>query len=168
MSGGNLVRTYDPNAVLQAAFSRFFDHVEIDEAWLNLARDAAKRGPVVYVMRNLSFLDFMALDHLTHRHGLPGLGFANDLGLWVLEPFAETWSEALFNSHRNSPKERLTEVIENGGSAALFLKRFAPTTGSWVHLDIFAWNPKGRPGWPSGAEAQAIRALFKLIKDRFG
>jgi glycerol-3-phosphate O-acyltransferase len=123
MSGGNLVRTYDPNAVLQAAFRRFFDHVEIDEAWLKLARDAAKRGPVVYVMRNLSFLDFMALDHLTHRHGLPGLGFANDLGMWVLEPFAETWSEALFNSHRNSPKERLTEVIENGGSAVLFLKR---------------------------------------------
>jgi leucyl aminopeptidase len=53
-------------------------------------------------------------------------------------------------------------------TAALFLKRFAPTTGSWVHLDIFAWNPKGRPGWPAGAEAQAIRALFKLIKDRFG
>jgi len=53
-------------------------------------------------------------------------------------------------------------------TAALFLKRFAPTSGSWVHLDIFAWNPKGRPGWPTGAEAQAIRALFKLIKDRFG
>jgi leucyl aminopeptidase len=53
-------------------------------------------------------------------------------------------------------------------TAALFLKRFAPTTGSWVHLDIFAWNPKGRPGWPTGAEAQAIRALFKVLKDRFG
>ena len=53
-------------------------------------------------------------------------------------------------------------------TAALFLKRFAPTTGSWVHFDIFAWNPKGRPGWPTGAEAQAIRALFKVLKDRFG
>ena len=37
-----------------------------------------------------------------------------------------------------------------------------------MHLDIFAWNPKGRPGWPTGAEAQAIRALFKVLKDRFG
>jgi leucyl aminopeptidase len=53
-------------------------------------------------------------------------------------------------------------------TAALFLRRFAPTTGSWVHFDIFAWNPKGRPGWPTGAEAQAIRALFKVLKDRFG
>jgi leucyl aminopeptidase len=52
-------------------------------------------------------------------------------------------------------------------TAALFLKRFAPKAGSWVHFDIFAWNPKGRPGWPTGAEAQAIRALFKVLKDRF-
>jgi leucyl aminopeptidase len=53
-------------------------------------------------------------------------------------------------------------------TAALFLKRFAPKVGSWVHFDIFAWNPKGRPGWPTGAEAQAIRALFQVLKGRFG
>jgi leucyl aminopeptidase len=37
-----------------------------------------------------------------------------------------------------------------------------------VHLDIFAWNPRSRPGWPTGAEAQAIRALFAVIKARYG
>jgi leucyl aminopeptidase len=52
-------------------------------------------------------------------------------------------------------------------TAALFLKRFAPQVGSWVHLDIFAWNPKGRPGYPTGGEAQAIRALYALLKSRF-
>jgi leucyl aminopeptidase len=52
-------------------------------------------------------------------------------------------------------------------TAALFLKRFAPRTGSWVHLDIFAWNPKGRPGWPAGGEAQAIRALLAMLKARY-
>ena len=52
-------------------------------------------------------------------------------------------------------------------TAALFLKRFAPETGAWVHLDIFAWNPKGRPGFPSGAEAQAIRALLRVLRGRF-
>jgi len=51
-------------------------------------------------------------------------------------------------------------------TAALFLKRFAPE-GPWVHLDIFAWNPKGRPGFPSGAEAQAIRALLRVLRKRF-
>jgi len=50
-------------------------------------------------------------------------------------------------------------------TAALFLQRFAPRP--WVHLDIFAWNPKGRPGWPVGAETQAIRALYAVLKGRF-
>ncbi len=53
-------------------------------------------------------------------------------------------------------------------TAALFLKRFAPEKGAWVHLDIFAWNPRSRPGWPTGAEAQSIRALFAVIEARYG
>ncbi|MBI1199928.1 MAG: leucyl aminopeptidase family protein [Phenylobacterium sp.] len=51
-------------------------------------------------------------------------------------------------------------------TAALFLQRFAPQ-GPWVHLDIFAWNPRGRPGWPGGGEAQAIRGLYRMIRERF-
>src|SRR5690606_13183947 len=51
-------------------------------------------------------------------------------------------------------------------TAALFLQRFAPP-GPWAHFDTFAWNPRGRPGWPVGAEAQAIRGLFRMLKDRF-
>jgi leucyl aminopeptidase len=51
-------------------------------------------------------------------------------------------------------------------TAGLFLKRFAPK-GPWVHLDIFAWNPRNRPGYPAGAEAQAIRALFAMLKARY-
>ena len=51
-------------------------------------------------------------------------------------------------------------------TAALFLQKFAPP-GPWAHFDIFAWNPRGRPGWPSGGEAQAIRALYRMIRDRF-
>ncbi|HEX4095742.1 MAG TPA: leucyl aminopeptidase family protein [Caulobacteraceae bacterium] len=52
-------------------------------------------------------------------------------------------------------------------TAALFLQRFAPRSG-WVHLDIFAWNPKSRAGWPVGAEAQAIRAIFDMLSRRYG
>lgn len=51
-------------------------------------------------------------------------------------------------------------------TAALFLQRFAPE-GAWVHLDIFAWNPRNRAGFPSGGEAQAIRALLSMIKSRY-
>jgi leucyl aminopeptidase len=51
-------------------------------------------------------------------------------------------------------------------TAALFLRRFAPK-GAWVHFDIFAWNPRARPGWPKGAAVQAIRALYAVIQDRY-
>jgi leucyl aminopeptidase len=53
-----------------------------------------------------------------------------------------------------------------GGSvtAALFLQRFAPKYGAWVHFDIYAWNPRGRAGSPVGAEAQTLRAVYQLLK----
>ena len=52
-------------------------------------------------------------------------------------------------------------------TAALFLQKFAPTTGAWAHMDIFAWNPRARPGWPEGGEAQGLRAAFEMLSRRF-
>jgi leucyl aminopeptidase len=52
-------------------------------------------------------------------------------------------------------------------TAALFLQRFAPAAGAWLHLDIFAWNARGRPGWPAGGEAQAVRALLRVLQRRY-
>ena len=53
-------------------------------------------------------------------------------------------------------------------TAALFLQRFAPKTGAWVHFDIYAWNPRGRGGFPVGAEAQTLRAVFQVVHDIAG
>jgi len=52
-------------------------------------------------------------------------------------------------------------------TAALFLESFVSADTPWVHLDLFAWNSRGRPGRPEGGEAQAIRALFSLLAERF-
>jgi leucyl aminopeptidase len=52
-------------------------------------------------------------------------------------------------------------------TAALFLKRFVSRARTHVHLDIFAWTPAARPGRPKGGEAQAMRALFTMIRDRY-
>ncbi len=52
-------------------------------------------------------------------------------------------------------------------TAALFLQKFAPATGAWAHMDIFAWNPRARPGWPEGGEAQGLRASFEMLRRRF-
>jgi leucyl aminopeptidase len=51
---------------------------------------------------------------------------------------------------------------------ALFLRRFVSLSPNWLHLDLFAWNPKERPGRPVGAEAQCVRALYRLIRRRYG
>ncbi len=53
-------------------------------------------------------------------------------------------------------------------TAALFLRRFVEKASSWVHLDVFGWNPVEKPHCPVGGEAQGIRALEKIIAQRFG
>jgi leucyl aminopeptidase len=51
--------------------------------------------------------------------------------------------------------------------AALFLARFVERAKSWLHLDLFAWNPSTKPGRPEGGEAQTIRALMALLTERY-
>ncbi len=53
-------------------------------------------------------------------------------------------------------------------TAALFLKRFVEKAKAWAHFDIYGWNPSDRPHGPAGGEAQGIRALEKVISQRFG
>jgi leucyl aminopeptidase len=51
---------------------------------------------------------------------------------------------------------------------ALFLKRFVTRARNWLHGDVYAWNPKERPGRPVGADPHTVRALYRLIRQRFG
>ncbi|MTH97072.1 leucyl aminopeptidase family protein [Roseibium sp. RKSG952] len=52
-------------------------------------------------------------------------------------------------------------------TAALFLSRFVEHAGTWAHFDIYGWSPSAKPGKPVGGEAQAIRALFDLLCERY-
>ena len=63
--------------------------------------------------------------------------------------------------------------ISTGGfagslTAALFLRRFVEHAGSYVHFDIYGWTPVPLPGVPFGGAAQGIRALYAVIKNRYG
>ena len=51
--------------------------------------------------------------------------------------------------------------------AALFLRRFVSAARIYAHFDIYAWNPSAKPGGPEGGEAQAIRALYQVLKTRY-
>ena len=52
-------------------------------------------------------------------------------------------------------------------TAALFLKRFVERAKSYVHFDIFGWTPNAKPGRPKGGEAQAMRAVFAMLQERY-
>jgi leucyl aminopeptidase len=49
----------------------------------------------------------------------------------------------------------------------LFLQRFVTKADAWVHLDLFAWNPRGRAGRPEGGMAQGLRAMFAYLAGRY-
>jgi len=111
---------------------------------------------------------------------LPAL-FSNDDQLaWQLTELARAhadpvWSLPLWPGYDDELSSRVADLNNVSASpfagaiiAALFLKRFVTATSSWLHLDLYAWNPKDRPGRPLGAEAQCVRALYQLIRQRFG
>lgn len=117
--------SYSPNPALGWIYERFFEHIEVDETWAKQVRAAEARGTVLYVLRNLSFVDFLALDYLTKKLALPQIKFANDLGLGPLEPALERRSvlSSLLPRSESRDVARLRQAIDDGGSAALFLKR---------------------------------------------
>jgi leucyl aminopeptidase len=66
----------------------------------------------------------------------------------------------------------LNNVSSSGFSGAifgaLFLRRFVTDASAWMHIDLYAWNGKDRPGRPVGAEPQAVRGLYSFLKGRYG
>jgi glycerol-3-phosphate O-acyltransferase len=121
------MRPYAPNPLLERIYHRFFRHMRVEETWVRAIREASKKGTVVYIQRNLSFVDFLALDYLTKREGLPPVHFANDLGLFVLEPMGRGWLQAVRRSLQGTNDAgQLEQVLLANQAAALFLKR--PTT----------------------------------------
>ena len=119
---------YEPGPLLRWIYRRFFRHIEVDETWSDEVRAAAEKGVVVYVARSISFLDFLCLDFLVKRFGLPLVRFVNDLGLWILEPFGR--GERRLRFRRQVPEEEaLASVVESRFSALLFLRR-PPKLGS--------------------------------------
>jgi leucyl aminopeptidase len=103
-------------------------------------------------------------DHLAHQ--LQSHGFAENDPVWRMP----LWRA--YNQMIETPIADLNNSGVGGfaGSitAALFLRRFVEKAKAHVHFDIFAWTPTPKPGRPKGAEAQAMRAVLALLRQRFG
>jgi glycerol-3-phosphate O-acyltransferase len=121
--GAPLTAPYAPNPALTALYRRFFEHIHVDDSWVASVRAAAARGRVVYVLRNLSYVDFLALDYVTKRFDLPTIRYAQDMRLWGLEPLGKGWKSALLPGPEISQEARIADAFARGGSAVMFVKR---------------------------------------------
>jgi leucyl aminopeptidase len=106
------------------------------------------------------FTDDEALASDLFRHGRE----QND-NLWRL-PLWRNYESAIDSpiaDVNNAPEYPLAGAI----TAALFLDRFVSNSKSWAHFDIPAWTDRPKPGRRRGAEANAVRAMFAVIAQRF-
>jgi leucyl aminopeptidase len=85
------------------------------------------------------------------------------------------WRLPLWRGYEDTLTSRVADLNNNPAynyagaiTAALFLNRFVGQTKSWAHLDIPAWIDRARPGRPIGGEANSARALYALLKERYG
>jgi leucyl aminopeptidase len=85
------------------------------------------------------------------------------------------WPMPLWNGYDDELASKVADVSNVSGSTfagaiigGLFLRRFVSPATDWLHLDLFGWNPKDRPGRPVGAEPQSVRALHALLLERYG
>jgi leucyl aminopeptidase len=86
------------------------------------------------------------------------------------EEMDPVWPMPLWSGYDDEFSSKIADIGNVSSStfagspvAALFLKRFVTATPGWLHVDLFAWNPKERPGRPVGAEAQCVRSIYRLI-----
>jgi leucyl aminopeptidase len=84
------------------------------------------------------------------------------------------WPMPLWDGYEDELGSRIADLnnAPSGGlggsvTAALFLRRFVADPARWIHLDLYAWNGKDRPGRPLGAEAQCVRAVTGLLQQRY-
>lgn len=156
-----LTHPYVPNFALQALYRRAFKRIQVEEGWADKVRELSRKGSVLFVLPNLNWLDFLALDYLTKTHQLPPIRYTNDLGLWILNPHGPNVAggglvNMLLPHLRHNPEAQLRDAVTNGGSAALFLKR-PPSV-----MDIAAGATGGR-GMREGDAL--VRAIFRMQRE---
>ena len=93
-------------------------------------------------------------------------------GVRVADPL---WQMPLWSGYDDDIASKVADLNNASASTfagaiigALFLRRFVKPATDWLHVDLFGWNPKERPGRPVGAEAHAVSALHALLVERYG
>ena len=84
------------------------------------------------------------------------------------------WRLPLWSGYEDELSSKIADLNNVASSSfsgaifgALFLRRFVSAARAWMHLDLYAWNGKERPGRPAGAEPQTVRALYAFLKEHY-
>jgi len=100
---------------------------------------------------------------------------ARDLARHATATADPLWRLPLYTPYRKLLDSKVADIASasdgpfaGGITAALFLQEFVGDDIPWAHFDIMAWNTSTRPGRPEGGDAQAMRAVYSLIAERFG
>ncbi|TFF27903.1 leucyl aminopeptidase family protein [Jiella endophytica] len=83
------------------------------------------------------------------------------LPLW--QPYAENLASKIADINNVT-----SDGFAGSITAALFLEGFVEKAKTWAHFDVYGWRPKPSPTGPVGGEAQAIRAIYDVMKQRYG
>jgi leucyl aminopeptidase len=85
------------------------------------------------------------------------------------------WPMPLWSGYEDELASKVADLSNVASSTfagaifgALFLRRFVTESPRWLHIDLFAWNSKERPGRSVGAEPQALRGTYRYLVQRYG
>ena len=100
---------------------------------------------------------------------------ADDLATAAKATEDPLWRLPLWKPYADMLKSSIADINNAGEggmagavTAALFLEKFVPKEIEWAHLDTFAWRPAAKPGRPKGGDALGLRAIYALLRARFG
>ncbi len=84
------------------------------------------------------------------------------------------WRMPLYQPYKKIIESDIADLVNSASPpgdliySALFLQQFVGEKTNWMHFDIFAWEPSGRPGRPKGGAETGLWAVISYLQQRFG
>lgn len=91
-----------------------------------------------------------------------------------LEHDDPVWPLPLWAGYDKELDSNIADLCNDGKGRAgaihggLFLQNFIDKKIDWIHVDCFAWEQHGKAGRTQGGADTGMRAIFNLIKSRYG
>ena len=91
-----------------------------------------------------------------------------DLSMLTEDPL---WTLPLWEDYKNEMKSDVADMDNIGSGRAgaihggLFLEAFVEKDINWAHLDVYAWEDKGRSAFDKGGMDQGLRTVYAYLKE---